>query len=159
VAAPRCYDNENRFVDCGNGTVTDSQTGLIWLKDPSCFSAMDYAAANNEAAKLHSGQCGLTDGSVTGNWRLPTKTEWTAVLMASCYIPGVPTLPDKTGSGCYDTTAASQWATGLQASTYWSSSTTSQNSAAAWFASLANGYVDYLAKLSVYLVWPVRAGQ
>jgi hypothetical protein len=157
-AAPRCYDNQNRFVDCGNGTITDTQTGLMWLKDPSCFSFMDYAAANNEAAKLHSGQCGLTDGSVAGNWRLPTRSEWTALLMASCFVPGLPTLPDKAGFGCYGTSAAGQWATGLQAKSYWSS-TTSSDSLAAWFASLSDGYVDYIAKVSVYLVWPVRGGQ
>jgi hypothetical protein len=29
TAAGPCYDNSNRFVDCGNGTVTDTQTGLI----------------------------------------------------------------------------------------------------------------------------------
>src|SRR5437773_9255267 len=30
-AAPPCSDNSNRYVDCGNGTVTDSVTGLTWL--------------------------------------------------------------------------------------------------------------------------------
>jgi hypothetical protein len=157
-AAPRCYDNENRFVDCGNGTVTDTQTGLIWLKNLSCFSSMDYATANNEAAKLHSGQCGLTDGSVAGNWRLPTRNEWAALLKASCYAPGLPTLPDKTGFGCYDTSPANQWATGVQSNIYWSS-TTSADSLAGWFASLSDGYVDYVAKINGYLVWPVRGGQ
>jgi len=27
-----CFDNVNRYVDCGNGTLTDTVTGLIWLK-------------------------------------------------------------------------------------------------------------------------------
>jgi hypothetical protein len=34
-ADPPCFDNLNRYVDCGNGTVTgtvtDTVTGLIWL--------------------------------------------------------------------------------------------------------------------------------
>src|SRR5262245_50046924 len=29
----RCWANRFRYVDCGNGTVTDQLTGLVWLKD------------------------------------------------------------------------------------------------------------------------------
>ena len=32
-----CFDNTNRYVDCGNGTVTDTVTGLIWLQDADCL--------------------------------------------------------------------------------------------------------------------------
>jgi hypothetical protein len=145
-------------VDCGNGTVTDVQTGLIWLKDPSCFTPMDWAAANNEAGKLHTGQCGLTDGSVAGNWRLPTKGEWTALLTGSCVFSGFPALPDKTGSGCYYSSTAGQWAVGLQTKSYWSSTTT-WDMLGAYYAALGDGYVDYLPKVGVYLLWPVRGGQ
>jgi hypothetical protein len=120
---------------------------------------MDYAAGNNEAAKLHSGQCGLTDGSVAGNWRLPTKSEWTALLKADCFGSGFPTLPDRSGFRCYDASAASQWATGLQAKTYWSSTTSGFDSLAAYAASLSDDVVDYIAKVSIFLVWPVRGGQ
>jgi hypothetical protein len=50
-AAPPCFDNSgNRYVDCGNGTVTDIVTGLIWLKTANCFGTRDWAAANNAAA-------------------------------------------------------------------------------------------------------------
>ena len=28
-----CFSNTDRYVNCGNGTVTDSLTGLIWLQD------------------------------------------------------------------------------------------------------------------------------
>ena len=64
TAAGACADNANRFVDCGNGTVTDTQTGLIWLKNVACYTtAMDFATANHTAASLQDGQCGLTDGS------------------------------------------------------------------------------------------------
>src|SRR5262249_1683415 len=31
-AAAPCVDKTKRYVDCGNGTVTDSETGLVWLK-------------------------------------------------------------------------------------------------------------------------------
>src|SRR5262245_54288763 len=79
-ADPPCYDNANRYVDCGNGTVTDTVTGLIWLKDADCFGVKMYAEANQAAAQLADGQCRLTDGSQPGDWRLPTFGEWKVMI-------------------------------------------------------------------------------
>jgi hypothetical protein len=73
---PPCFDNTNRYVDCGNGTVTDTVTGLIWLKNAGCLGFADWASANGLAATLANGQCGLTDNSSPGDWRLPNKDEW-----------------------------------------------------------------------------------
>ena len=68
-----CFDNTgNRFVDCGNGTIKDTETGLYWLKNANCFGINTWANANKDAAELAHGQCGLTDGSLPGDWRLPT---------------------------------------------------------------------------------------
>ncbi len=158
AAAGRCHDNVNRFVDCGNGTVTDTQTGLIWLKNPGCFPPMEYASANNTAAGLQSGQCGLSDGSAAGNWRLPTQWEWAGILKAACNGPGSSTLPDSTGFGCFDASPSGQWATGVQSGGYWSSTTAADSLGAAYFASLVYGYVDYIARTTTFPVWPVRGG-
>ncbi len=73
---PACWDNTNRYVDCGNGMVMDTVTNLLWLKNANCYRALNYAAANGAAAGLADGACGLTDGSAAGDWRLPTKAEW-----------------------------------------------------------------------------------
>lgn len=154
--AGRCYDNANRFVDCGNGTVTDTETGLIWLKNANCFPIMDYATTNNDAAGLHSGQCGLTDGSAAGSWRLPTIAEWQAIVQPSC---SGPVLPDKLGNGCYATNLAGQWAIGVQtAYCYWSSTALAGDPNSAWSSSL-NIY-DILSgwKTNFCFVWPVRGG-
>jgi hypothetical protein len=67
LPAPRMRDN-------GNGTVTDTVTGLIWLKQADCINqpwAGAIAAVNN----LASGQCGLTDASTAGQWRMPNRKE------------------------------------------------------------------------------------
>ena len=61
-----------RFVDNGNGTVTDMASGLIWLKNASCFGSQKWEQAMNSAKSLADGQCGLTDGSTAGQWRLPS---------------------------------------------------------------------------------------
>src|SRR5262245_62774603 len=76
AADPPCFDNANRFVNCGNGTVTDTVTGLVWLRNANCFDVKSYANANRSAANLQTGRCGLTDGSAVGDWRLPTRAEW-----------------------------------------------------------------------------------
>jgi hypothetical protein len=76
-AAGPCFDMDNRYVDCGNGTVTDTVTGLIWLKQTDCLGFQNWVNANAAAAALANGACGLTDGSSPGDWRLPTQAEWT----------------------------------------------------------------------------------
>lgn len=67
LPAPRMRDN-------GNGTVTDTVTGLIWLKKADCIN-QTWSAAIASVNVLASGQCGLTDGSTTGQWRIPNRKE------------------------------------------------------------------------------------
>lgn len=59
--------------DNGNGTVT--LNGLVWLKDAGCLAKGSYSAGKGAVAGLSSGQCGLTDGSTSGQWRLPSPDE------------------------------------------------------------------------------------
>jgi len=63
-----------RFINNGNGTVTDSMTGLIWLKQANCIQGT-WSSALTTIASLKTGQCGLTDGSAAGNWRMPNRHE------------------------------------------------------------------------------------
>jgi len=63
-----------RWVDNGNGTVTDTITGLIWLKQADCIN-QSWSSAIATVNSLASGQCGLTDGSTAGNWRMPNRNE------------------------------------------------------------------------------------
>src|ERR1051326_650937 len=75
-----CGDKSKRYTDCGNGTVTDSVTGLIWLKDPNCIPMATWDDAKKAVAGLKDGTCMLTDGSAAGAWRLPTSKEWEATM-------------------------------------------------------------------------------
>jgi hypothetical protein len=162
TAAGPCADNGNRFVDCGNGTVTDTQTGLIWLTNAGCYQVTDFASAYAIVAALQSGQCGLSDGSAAGSWRLPTQVEWGAVIPPSPR-GGVgctpPVLVDRAGTGCFSTNAGNQWAAGVQASTYWSSTSWSGSPTQAAGADLVNGGTTPISKSGPALVWPVRGGQ
>ena len=64
-----------RFADNSDGTVTDSLTGLVWLKNPGCFTTQSWDSALSSAKTLSSGTCGLTDLSQAGDWHLPNKKE------------------------------------------------------------------------------------
>lgn len=63
-----------RFIDHGDGTVTDAMTGLVWLKVANCIQG-DWATAVAAVNQLASGQCGLSDGSAAGQWRMPNRNE------------------------------------------------------------------------------------
>jgi hypothetical protein len=63
-----------RFIDNGDGTLADTVTGLTWLKQADCINQA-WSAALNAVNALASGQCGLSDGSTAGQWRLPNRTE------------------------------------------------------------------------------------
>ncbi len=65
-----------RFTDLENGTVRDNQTGLIWLKNANCFRWKSFDKAMELIDELKSGQCGISDGSIAGDWRLPSVWEW-----------------------------------------------------------------------------------
>lgn len=148
-----CFDNSSHDVDCGNGTVTDIANGLIWLKNANCFGRKNYAAANQAAASLAEGQCGLTDGSSPGDWRLPTVAEWRARIgeAAAC----LPALLNDLGTACLSAGPTSF--VGVQTDNYWSSS--NFNLSYAWLGSLDSGHTYQDSKLFGELyVWPVRGG-
>jgi hypothetical protein len=63
-----------RFIDNGNGTITDAMTGLVWLKEANCIQG-DWATDVAVVRALASGKCGLTDGSTAGAWRVPNRNE------------------------------------------------------------------------------------
>jgi len=164
AADPPCFDNANRYVSCGNGTVTDTVTGLIWLKDGNCFNTRTYASANRVAATLKDGRCGLTDGSVAGDWRLPTKTELAATIARAvsplgCFGGSAPSLTNDPGTGCLQSGPTSF--TNVQLSIYWSSSALEPNPPDAWGVDFLNGNINntQLSKVTNHFVWPVRGGQ
>lgn len=154
---------DNRFVDCGNGTVTDTVSGLIWLKNAECFGLMSWGGAMTSAKTLASGQCGLTDGSSAGDWRLPTVQEWKETIAGdnqdfSMIRTGCnPSIPNTAGTGCW---SEGNPFSGVQSDVYWSSTTvaTGPGPARAWLAHLGFGDVVTGYKSGAGYVWPVRGG-
>ena len=144
-----------RFVDNGNGTVTDQLTGLIWLKNANCTAAaggvdkgsgyLTWAAALTWSNNLASGSCGLTDGTNAGDWRLPNRKELFSLVNAQ-QANGVAWL---NGQGLAS----------VQSYYYWSASTYANNPANAWGVQMNDGSVFAGNKSYDYYVWPVRGGQ
>ena len=128
---------QGRYIDNRDGTIEDTRTGLIGLKNANCFGKKEWEQAKSAAANLASGSCGLTDGSSKGDWRLPTKNE-------------LETLMDWQKSGAFS---------GVQTNDYWSSTASANSTSFAWYVSLSNGYVYGSVKTNDLYVWPVRGGQ
>jgi len=155
-----CFDNTNRYVDCGNGTVTDTVTGLIWLKDAGCLGDRAFAAANQAAAALEDGDCGLTDHSAPGDWRLPTSAEWTATAAKALELGCTggnrlnPTWTNDPGTECLVLGPTSFVHVPLFGA--WSSTTF--EGAGAWIEVNSFGYQVIDTKTSPNAAWPVRGG-
>ena len=142
-----------RFTDNGDGTVTDNLTGLIWLKNANCFGIETWDNALSECNNLASESCGLMDGSVAGDWRLPNVKELQSLIHYGVYHPA---LPDTAGTG--------KWIeddpfSGVVSSYYWSSTTLASTTGNAWYVTMSNGYVGNPSKSNSFYVWPVRGGQ
>jgi len=135
-----------RFTDNGNGTVTDNQTGLIWLKDANCFGARTWDDALSDSNGLADGSCGLTDGSNAGDWRLPHVKELQSLIDFDNINPALP-------SGHPFTNVYSGY--------IWSSTTLDSNSFQAFAVRMGYGTTLWTPKLGnpdPPRVWPLRGG-
>jgi hypothetical protein len=139
----------NRFSDNLDGTVTDCRTGLIWLQNANCYGGQTWDNATTKADRLNDGECGLSDGSIAGDWWLPTKEE----------LQGIGTDPPATwGSGSPLVTWAMPDAPFVNVSSgiYWSS--TEYSLTVAWRIDMSDGVTGSTHKFhDGYLLWPVRS--
>ena len=95
---------------------------------------------------------GLTDGSVAGQWRLPSKTEFEGIGTdpPATWESGVPSVT-------WTTTGAPF--TGVQTNKYWSGTSYADNTSYACYVYMSIGFVDLGIKSNYsYYVWPVRDG-
>jgi hypothetical protein len=133
-----------RFIDNGDGTVTDNLTDLIWLKNAGCLGSINWAQALSNCNGLASESCGLSDGSSAGDWRLPNVKELESLLDYSQYSPSLP---------------SSHPFTGVQSGSYWSSTTYASNVSYAHYVSFFDGHINPNDKSNTCYVWPVRGGK
>ena len=134
-----------RFVDNDDGTVTDNLTGLIWMKNASCWLSVGWSSALSKVADLNGGSvtCGGYSGVYT-DWRLPDRRELFSLVDYEQHNPALP---------------AGHLFSGVQSSNYWSSTTNANNTTNAWLVYLDYGSVYSSGKSDGHYVWPVRGGQ
>jgi len=131
-----------RFTNNGNGTVRDNLTGLIWLKNADCFGLVNWATAIVDASSLASGSCGLTDGSVAGDWRLPNANELASLTDFGQALPALP--PGHPFAG-------------IHIDNSWTSTSYQPDAHLVWTVYMNNGDLDLGFKTDPAHVWPVRS--
>jgi hypothetical protein len=95
-----------RFVDNGDGTITDTRSGLTWSKATLCEEEINHAQAEKICAEL--------DLAGHNDWRLPTVDELFALADRTRTEPAIDTeaFPD-TQSDWYWTSTISAWSSGF----------------------------------------------
>jgi hypothetical protein len=141
-----------RFVDMGDGTIRDNVSGLIWPKKANCFEWKNWSDAVAAAALLAHGQCGLTDLSNAGDWRLPTKAEWEAFMSKDYKNPA---LVNTSGDGKWKEGDAFTGLGDENINIFWSIS--EETSGAAYTADVDGGGILISSHVYPWGVWPVRS--
>jgi hypothetical protein len=153
---PRKTENQ-RFRDNKDGTLTDTRTGLVWLKNANCsiffegdtrgMNSRPWQEAMAASAKLHNGFCGLSDQSRPGDWRLPNRDELLGLI--EYYQQDV-----RTQSGIR--TQLNQAFDGIQAFYYWTSTVGDLYPDFSFYVSLAYGIDSHAFKMNTFNVLPIR---
>ena len=133
AAAPPTSGPIHHFVDNGNGTVTDTDTGLMW-QQAGISSATNWEGALQYAAAL-------TLGSNT-DWRVPNIKELQSINDETLASPSVDRsyFPDAT------------------AVLYWSSTTMHGTTNQAWYLDCLYGLTSYTNKTTSLMLRCVRGG-
>jgi Protein of unknown function (DUF1566)/Carboxypeptidase regulatory-like domain len=116
-----------RFIDNGDGTVSDTVTGLLWLKQADCIINLSWSAAISAVNTLANGRCGLSDGSTAGQWRMPNRTEMLSLSDRA------PTFPQADYfKGIYPAAGPVIFTNFVTSVYYWTSTTEAADTTQAW---------------------------
>jgi hypothetical protein len=170
----QCADTQPpRFVDNGDGTISDNQTGLMWEKKTACAgpSATDIHCVNNTytwsstqsnpdgtlftdfLARINKALSTSADGSTVADFCFAGHCDWRAPNIAELRTILLSQFPCST-SPCIDAIFGPTVASG-----YWSSTTFASNTLFAFFVFFDNGDVLPDDKVDDRHVRAVRGGR
>ena len=124
------------MVDNGDGTVTDTATGLMWQQS----TGNDGDVLTWEDALDYSENLSLAGHD---DWRLPDRNELQSLVDYDRYDPAIDTVAFP----------------GTQSSGYWSSTSNALSTVLAWRVNFDSGGVYGYGKPNSYYVRAVRGGQ
>lgn len=135
------------FIDNGDGTMTNTKTGKMWLQDVSCIGKFNWdlsfkmISAFNYEAKLFN----CTDYTARYNdWRIPTLEE-----LKELENPEEPNIAEwLSEQGFYN----------VEETFFWTAIDSKRNLYYAWIVNMRDGRVMNVAKSFKFVVWPVRDG-
>ena len=134
-----------RFLVHGNGTVTDTATGLTWAQ---CAEGLSGSACTvGEAANFtwEEALIRARDSVLAGytDWRLPNLKELFSMVEERCVDPAI-------NLAVFPNTPASY---------FWSASPSADSSNFTWIVGFMNGGADYRSRYNYSQVRLVRSGQ
>ncbi|MBI5559115.1 MAG: DUF1566 domain-containing protein [Deltaproteobacteria bacterium] len=136
-------DGAGRFVDNGDGTVTDIQSGLMWLKNGGCLERGSWQEALHAIQTLNGegGAAACKDLKATyRDWALPNRNELRSIIDPRFDLPAL---------------AKDHPFIDLHAR-YWTSTTAATRSASAYELNVGAGELVAGGKEQPLGVWPVR---
>ncbi len=126
------------FHDNGNGTIQDNSTGLVWQQTPATSKTWEQAISYCENLELPSG---------VSDWRAPNIRELETIADDA--------LPSASNNAAVDNSLFY----GVNATGYWSSTTSSEYVDNAWYADFVSGSTSYALKTGAKSIRCVRGGR
>lgn len=126
---------ENRFVDNGDGTITDRKSDLMWIKT----GRSKWRGITWEDAMAY---CETLEYAGRTGWRLPTEEEWREMIDTRYRSPALP--------------EPNPFANVVTFAEYWSKTDYVAGPGYAWAVNLYYGKRKFLNKKKYAFVWPVR---
>jgi hypothetical protein len=162
AALDGCPPPGARFIDNGDGTTTDTETGLVWeaksddgsIHDRDDLYTWSAGGVNSDGTAYTGFLAALNGERFAGydDWRLPTLEELLDIVDYERFEPATPpAFNDRCRTGC-ENTQCSCTASAIA----WSSTTNAANSSFAWGVSFVLGGVSLNAKTGSYHVRAVR---
>lgn len=136
---------DGRYVNNGDGTVTDTETGLRWSQCSQGQSGADCASGTVSSMSWSSALTAANASTLGGHedWRLPNSIELQSLAETGCYSPSINTT-------MFPATASAF---------YWSSTTYAPNASYAWGVVFYDGSLNAYGKSNGGAVRLVRGGQ
>jgi len=127
----------NRFINNGDGTITDNATGLMWVANPASAGVGGTYTWDDAIAA-----CKNLKFAGYGDWRLPNIKELVSIVDYGAHNPSIDPA----------------YFVG-RSDNFWSSTTIINNTPYAWYVYFGFGSVLFNSKAIAYRIRPVRAGQ